>query len=728
MLRASPLIVLVPALLLATQMLPVQAVAAQAASQATEVIAAGAQATAPTAAASPQASTPNTPATITPSPAFSDKQLVALPSTDWITNGGNLYNQRYSPLAAINRDNVGSLKAVWRTHLNGSGLGAQYSGQGQPLVYDGVIYMVTGNDDVFALDVKTGAILWSYEAHLDPDRVKVCCGWISRGLGMGAGKVYLGQLDAKLVALDQRTGKVVWTTQAQDPLQGYSIVSAPLYFDGLVITGLGGADMGIRGQVKAFDAKTGKPRWTFYTIPGPGEFGNDTWPANTDMWKYGGASVWQTPAVDPQLGLIYFSTGNAGATYNGSVRPGDNLFTASIVAIEAKTGKYRWHFQQVHHDIWDYDSPNPVVLFDAVFDGKPRKALAEIPKTGWVYILDRATGKPILGIDEKPVPQEPRQATSPTQPYPVGDAVVPQSLDIAPEGQQLINGGRIFTPYWDKPVSYRPQMAVNWPPSSYDPTTHTMYICAIDHVGTSFSDTKGLDKPTFEGMWNRGGAGYSGIQGRGLFAAVDLTTNRLLWRQQWHDDCFSGSLATAGGLVFVGRSDGRFTALDSRDGSRLWQFQTDAGVNSTASTFEYQGQQYVVAFSGGTLFAAGAKKGDSVWLFSTSGTLESFPISVGRPMALLYGAHEKPITIAPGDPDVTNGKKIFHTYCTACHGDTGLGSHGGANLENASKDAKFIVTTAATGRGDMPSFKDVLTPEQLRDVAGYITTRLFPAH
>ena len=684
-------------------------------------LALAAQAPSPTAPPAP-------PTTIKPAPAFSAPQLLAPPKDGWVTNGGTLFNQRYSPLTAINRDNVKDLKGVWRTHLNGSGIGAQYSGQAQPLVYDGVIYTITGADDVFALDVKTGAILWSYQAKLDPNRVRACCGWISRGLGLGAGKIYVGQLDAKLVALDQRTGKVIWSTQAQDPLQGFSIVSAPLYYNGLVITGLGGADMGSRGQIKAFDAKTGQPVWTFYTVPAPGEFGSNTWPADSDVWKYGGASVWQTPAVDPELGLLYFSTGNAGSTYNGSVRPGDNLFTASILAIDAKTGKYRWHFQQVHHDIWDYDSPNPVILFDATIDGKPRKALAEIPKTGWVYILDRETGKPILGIDEKPVPQEPRQATAPTQPYPVGDAVVPQTLDIAVEGQELINGGRIFTPYWDKPVSYRPQMAVNWPPSSYDPATNLMYICAIDHVGTSFSDTKGLDKPTFEGMWNKGGAGYSGVAGRGIFAAVDLKTNRLVWRQQWHDECFSGSLATAGGLVFVGRSDGRFTALDNRNGDRLWQFQTDSGVNATASTFEYQGQQYVVVFSGGTLFAPGSKKGDSVWLFSTSGTLESFPSTVGRPNALLYGGHETPITFASGDPDRVNGKKVFQTFCTACHDNTGLGSHGGANLMNASKDAKFIITTATTGRGDMPSFKGVLTPEQLRDVAGYISTDLFPPH
>ena len=168
--------------------------------------------------------------------------------------------------------------------------------------------------------------------------------------------------------------------------------------------------------------------WTFYTIPGPGEPGHETWPQHNDSWKYGGGSVWQTPAIDPELGLVYFSTGNAGPDYNGAVRAGDNLYTVSIVAIELKTGKYRWHFQQVHHDIWDYDSPNPVVLMDLRMDGRVRKAIVEVGKTGWAYILDRETGEPIVGIDERPVPQEPLQATAATQPYPRGDAIVPQQV------------------------------------------------------------------------------------------------------------------------------------------------------------------------------------------------------------------------------------------------------------------------------------------------------------
>src|SRR5262245_46784456 len=220
-------------------------------------------------------------------PAFSGKQLAAWPIDGWITNGGNVYNQRYSPLTRIHRDNVAQLKPAWRTHLNGSATDSKYSGQAQPLVYEGVIYIPTGANDVFALDVDTGEILWTYEAHLDPEITVICCGWMSRGVALGDGKIYAGQLDGKLVALDQATGKVVWSVQAERNEDGFSITAAPLYYDGLVITGFAGGDRGSRGRVKAFNADTGELVWTFYTIPGPDEFGHDTWPADNDTWMFG---------------------------------------------------------------------------------------------------------------------------------------------------------------------------------------------------------------------------------------------------------------------------------------------------------------------------------------------------------------------------------------------------------------------------------------------------------
>jgi alcohol dehydrogenase (cytochrome c) len=655
-------------------------------------------------------------------PAFTAGQLTALPQASWITNGGNLANQRYSPLSQINRGNVANLKASWRTHLGGSGAGAQHSGQGQPIVFEGVVYISTGASDVFAVDVDSGAIIWRHEAGLDQQRVHVCCGWVNRGVALGDGKVFVGQADAKLVALDQRTGKEVWSIQAEDPLRGYSIVSAPLYYDGMIITGFAGGDMGVRGRIKAYDARTGKLRWTFYTIPGPGEPGHETWPQDNDAWKYGGAPIWQTPAVDPDLGLIYFSTGNAAPDFNGSSRAGDNLYAVSILALDVRTGAYRWHFQQVHHDIWDYDSPNPVILFDAPYSGRTRRAIAEISKTGWVYILDRETGKPLLGIEERPVPQEPRQHTAPTQPYVFGDAVVPQEMDYAPEGYTLVNKGRIFTPFWDQIVLYKPQMGVNWPPSSYDPETNRMFICGIDHVASSISDRKAFELPNFQSFMG-GDWVNPGVARRGIFTAMDLKTNRIVWQQQWPTSCFNGTLATGGGLVFVGRSDGRLTALDSANGNRLWQFQTDAGVAASASTFLHHGKQYVVVLSAGTMFGGG-RKGDSLWLFSLDGTIASLPPEAAdAPLAPVAG-----VELPAGTADIGKGRQVYQQFCVACHGDRATGGHGGGTtLVNAATSIQTLANTAWTGRNAMPPFRNMLTPEQLRDVAHYISEELFSA-
>ena len=654
--------------------------------------------------------------TIRRAPAFAGTDLVAAPTAGWHTNGGDWYNRRYSPLTQIDRSNVATLKGVWRTHLNGSGLGAQYSGEAQPIVHDGVIYVGTGANDVFAVSVDSGAILWEYRANLDAANTAVCCGWTSRGVGLGDGKVFVGQLDGKLVALDQRTGRVAWSVQAERWQEGYTITSAPLYFDGLVYTGFAGGERGIRGRVKAFSARDGKLAWTFYTIPGPGEVGHDTWPQDNEIWMDGGAPVWNTPAVDPELGLVYFATGNPGPDYNGSIRLGDNLFSTSIVAVEAKTGKYRWHFQQVHHDIWDFDAASPVTLFDITIDGVPRKGLAQASKTGWVYILDRATGEPLVGIDEKPVPQEPRQGTAATQPYPRGDAFVPQQIDIAPEGTTLVNGGKIFTPFWTTPVLMKPGPpgGVNWPPSSHDPATGYLFVCAGDRIWSFLSQEVSAERPPEGAGYIAGGIGGFHMTSLGVFAAVDLHTNKLAWQQHWSNPCYSGSLATGGGLVFVGRNDGRLTALDSSTGLKLWEFQTGAGMNAPASTFEHRGKQYVVAYSAGNLFA-GSARGDSLWLFGLDGTLEAVP-PAGSLMSFAPGA------AAPGNADA--GATVYIQACLACHGEQGEGGHGGGPSLQAMKNAAVILQVVSEGRNAMPPLGGTLTAEQIRDVAAFVSARL----
>ncbi|HVY65452.1 MAG TPA: PQQ-binding-like beta-propeller repeat protein [Gammaproteobacteria bacterium] len=649
---------------------------------------------------------------------FAPAALVAPPKTGWPTNGGNLYNQRYSPLTAINRGNVAQLKGVWRTHLKGSGSAPQYSGEAQPIVHDGVVYVITGADDVFAIGVETGAILWEYEAKLDPAITAVCCGWTNRGVAIGDGKIFFGQLDGKLVALDQRTGKPVWQVQAERWQEGFSLTSAPLYYDGMLITGFAGAELGVRGRVKAFDAKNGKLLWSFYTIPGAGEPGHETWPAYNEVWANGGATVWQTPAVDPELGLLYFSTGNPGPDFNGAVRPGDNLYTSSIIAVEAKTGRYRWHFQEVHHDIWDYDAPNPVVLFDVRIGGVLHKGLAQVGKTGWAYILDRVTGKPLVGIEERPVLQEPRQATSPTQPYPLGDAIVPQHVDIAPEGYELVNGGRIFTPFiGDKGLIASPSLygGANWPPSSYDPARQRLYVCASDVPGNFIGGDRDFEIAPEGAHYEGGVVGFAPLPRSGIFAALDVTTNKLVWRQRWLDQCYSGSIATAGGLVFVGRNDGRLTALDSDTGGKLWEFRTGAGMNAPASTFEHKGKQYVVAYSAGNVLV-GSPHGDSVWLFALDGTL---PPASDKEAA--GGAQ----STGPAVAAITGGKQLFDTVCAPCHGADGRGGHGGGMPLVNAKDLGVVTATVTDGRNNMPAFGTQLGAEQIRAVSSYIVNDLF---
>ena len=661
---------------------------------------------------------------IRPAPAFTAAELASPDANGWLTNGGTLSNQRYSPLAQVNRQNVKGLKALWHVQLD-SGKELRHNNQAQPLVHDGVVYIATGQNDVFAISVDTGKVLWEYRSGLKDGDAFVCCLWANRGVGLGDGRIYLGRLDAVLVALDQRTGKVLWETRTGEPKQGYSLTAAPLYYNGMVIIGTAGGDLGIRGWVRAFDAKTGKQVWRFDTIPGPGEFGHDTWPANSAAWQWGGAPVWSTPAIDPQLGLIYFSTGNPGPSLGGAARPGNNLFTASIVALDVATGRYRWHFQEVHHDIWDYDAPNPIVLFEAKYKGKVRKGLAQAGKTGWVYILDRTNGKPLIGINETKVMQEPRQSTSPTQPVPVGDALVAQSIAVAPEEHTLVNQGRIFTPFDEQPRIFAPLAAVNWPPSAYDPRTHWMYICASEGANGARMDATQFAPPTFSKSFRGGDYAGAGAPASGIYSALDLATNRIAWQKRFNDGCRSGSLATAGGLVFLGRNDGRVIALDSANGDRLWQFQTEAAVNSAVSTFMHKGQQMLVTYAGGGFVSA--KKGDGVWLFSLNGTLDEVAPARSTPSAAT-AATAAPVPVAARVADIGSGERLYKATCVYCHGDHGQGGEGGGKAISTALGVDGVLAIVGTGRDKMPAFAAAMTPEQLQDVAAYVHQKLSGAN
>jgi quinohemoprotein ethanol dehydrogenase len=552
---------------------------------------------------------------IIPGAALAQADLNKPASKEWLTIGGDWHNTRHSTLTQIDRDNVKDLKAAWVVHL-GSGLGQKYSMEGTPIVKDGMMYFATGNDDVYALDAKTGSLIWQHLSGLDQNISTVCCGWDNRGVAVGEDKVFIGQLDGTFVALDAATGKELWKTEIGKWQEGYTIASAPLYYNGSIYTGISGGDREARGKLTALDAKTGNELWHFWTVPDPGATGSETWPSPNDpdpvrakAYLHGGANIWQTPAIDPDLGLIYFSTGNPGPTAGGigANRPGDNLFSSSIVALHMN-GTYAWHFQQVHHDLWDFDCPSPVILFEQMYDGEVRKGIAEACKTGWIYILDRTNGKPLIGINEKPVEQEPRVATAATQPYPVGDAVMPQCPK--PLGSWITKC--IFGAIWDVPVLMSPggNGGVNWAPMSYDPQTGYFYVTAADRPTSRIAQGSGKSAPPAIG------ARYSGT-----LTAVDSRTNRIAWQNKtpYSIGQGSGALTTASGLLFHGEPDGNFQAYDARTGELLWKWQTNAGADAPAITYEIDGTQYVAIAVGGVATQTASANGDMIWAFSLQG-------------------------------------------------------------------------------------------------------------
>jgi quinohemoprotein ethanol dehydrogenase len=675
------------------------------------------------------------PAAIEAAPAFSADDLTAEPTDRWITNGGTLSNQRYSPLDEIDTDNVAQLKGVWMTSLKGSGTAAKYSAEAQPIVYQGTMYVPTGADDVFAVDVGTGEIVWEYRAHLEQTISTVCCGWLSRGVAIGDGKVYLGQLDGKLVALDQKTGKVAWTTVVGRWQDGFTLTHAPLYYDGMVIVGGSGGEFSLRGRVAAFDATTGKLKWRFWTIPGPGETGHDTWPQDNDAWKTGGAPVWQTPAVDPELGLLYFSTGNAAPDLNGSKREGDNLFTASIVAVDAETGKYRWHYQQVHHDIWDYDGPSPVILFDV--DGK--KGLAQASKTGWLYLLDRETGEPLLPIPEKPVPQLASQKTAKTQPIPSYPPFIPH--EVTAEHIQAVNqlkkankplkglpvkrAEQVYTPFDDKAITVvvpGPQGGTNWQPTSYSPETEMFYVCAQAAFSGLVLSNKTVPPGKQGSVADIGGSFVTTGFGDhpGYFTAIDAHSGEIKWQKRWPESCYSGSTATGGGLVFVGRNGGHLEAYDAENGELKWSFQTGAGANSTVTVFEHDGTEKIAFLAGGNALAA-TPHGDNLWLFALNGTMEQLK-GVGEAAEGVGHAGETPNEPTGGDGDATAGKAVWADNCSGCHGLAGTGGNGGPDLTSipTAANPELVLAKVKNGGGGMPSFEGTLTQKEIEDVTAFV--------
>jgi PQQ-dependent dehydrogenase (methanol/ethanol family) len=539
--------------------------------------------------------------------------------------GGNLANQNYSILRGINRDNVNRLGGAWHINLEG---GDTSQGQQSTIVaQNGVLYVQTSQQNVFAVDGRTGAIKWKTNVGKQPTNM--------RGVAVAEGLVFSTSGDRFVYALNQETGQPVWKTQllteAEEGaalvrerdnddlflgLRGAALAGAIVYWAGLIYVGMQGSTNGARGRAYALDAKTGGLVWRFWGTPGPGEFGNETWEG--DSWKIGGVVPWIHPSIDPDLGLVYWCFGGPYPRTNGSTRGGTNLFSNCLLALDAKTGQRRWHFQSVHHDIWDYDNVTAPPLLDVMIHGIRRKVVIYGTKVGHYFVLDRVTGEPIHGVEERPVPQDRRQKTFPTQPFPGGEPFVhqyPYYGDSTRPVPFYVSGG-LFTPFWDRPMAIFPGAGggADWAYPSFNPDTGWLTV-GYSLINSSYTNVQ-------DGRVNTSrpyGEYYSG----GI-VTIDPRTNTVVWRKEGEWSLAHGNhiVTTAGGLLLQGHPDGLLHVMDAYTGEDLWAFQTGAGVHTTPITYEVDGEQFIAVLAGGQFFPYyDSPRGDHLWGFKLDGTI-----------------------------------------------------------------------------------------------------------
>ena len=491
---------------------------------------------------------------------------------NWLTYSGNYLGHRYSPLSQITPANVARLQVKWayqfpdpRTEVS-------------PIVADGVMY-VTGPNSAAALDVRTGRPFWKWRRPVPPDYQSIGFGRVNRGAAILDDKLYVATLDAYLVALDIKSGQERWTTQVADYKPGYSMTMAPLAIPGKVVIGISGAEAGVRGFIDAYDAKTGRRAWRFWTIPGAGEPGNDSWPG--DAWKTGGGSTWVTGVYDPQLNLVYWGVGNPGPDWNGDSRAGENLYTCSLVALDANTGALRWHFQFTPHDTHDWDAAHVPVLFDADVRGKKRKLVGVANRNAFYYALDRETGEFIAG---RPYVKQTWAKGLDDQGRPM---VIPGS-EPTEEGNLVwpsLNGGTV----WFSP--------------SFSPSTGLFYVAARE-MGSTYYKREADFKP---GTFFAGGGERQMASDDmwGAIRALEAASGRMVWEFRLHSPPWAGVLSTAGGLVFNGTNEGNFFALDAKTGKPLWDFQTGGAIAANPISFAIDGQQYVAISADRVLYVFG---------------------------------------------------------------------------------------------------------------------------
>ena len=498
---------------------------------------------------------------------------------NWLSYSGTADAQRYSLLDQIDTRTVGELELQWVWQAR-----SLEKFEATALVVDGILYTVQAPNDVVALDAATGRVFWTYHHEPAPE-ARTCCGRVNRGLAILGDTLYMGTVDAHLLAIDAKSGKLLWDSVVADARQNFSITMSPNVFKDKVIVGTAGGDMGIRGYIAAFDAKTGAEVWRFYTIPAPGEPGNETW--SGDSWRTGGAAVWNAAAYDRETNLAFWGTGNPAPDWDGSVRLGDNLYSNAVVALDVDTGEMKWYYQFTPHDELDYDSTQVPVLADIEWRGTPRKVMLWANRNGILYVLDRVTGeflhgKPYVkhnwwaGFDEK------------------------GRLQRLP-GMEIDKEPKLFYPHVHG--------AINWAPTSFSPRTGLYYVShwensSIIAMEGMFPQPNGINRrQTAMGQVNLEPFFNDEDEAYGVIRAYDPHTLDPKWEHRMADITWAGVLSTAGDVVFGGGREGYFLALDARTGELLWRQSLGGQINAAPMTYAVDGRQFVAIAAGSALFS-----------------------------------------------------------------------------------------------------------------------------
>lgn len=649
----------------------------------------------------------------------------------WMSAGRTYDEQRYSPLTGIDKANVGRLGLAWYGDID-----TERGQESTPVVVDGVLYITTAWSMVKAYDAKTGEKLWEFDPKVDRSVGQVaCCDVVNRGVGAWKGKIYLGVLDGRLIALDGKTGKVVWSVQTTDPTQPYTITQVPRLVKGMVIVGNAGAEYTCRGYVTAYDAETGKQKWRFYTVPGkPGdpttpelEKARKTW--NGPFWTFGGgATAWDSILYDPKTNLVFFGTGN-GLSWAPEIRSpggGDNLFTSSVIAVNADTGRYVWHKQLVPSDAWDYDVTNPLMVADLKIAGKPRHVLMQAPKIGFFYVWDAATGQ--LLSAEKFAPAN--WATK---------------IDLK-TGRPVVNPAARYGVNKPALVYPAPLGAHNWHPMSFSPRTGLVYIPVTERT-TGFEqlapDKFKINARTYNTGTISASPGITklyaepGAPPRGdvksYLQAWDPVKGKEVWRVDAKDFGPAGTMVTASDIVFNGNWSGEFAAYDARTGAKLWSAPTQANVVAAPSTYVIGGEQYVAVLVG----ARGLPKGQvrtnpfsannsRLLVFKLGGTAHLPTAPAAGPSTIM--TRLDPPLFTGTNEQVIDGQGAYARVCAGCHGQNGTADKSIPDLRYSTllrsiSDWNTVVLDGARASKGMASFRGTIDRTDSENILNYIISQ-----